>query len=206
MSNINAPGVHVIEGAPVALQPNVGPTLTGFLGKAARGRVDIPQLITSWAQFVKLYGGYSPVAVDLGIYVRDFFDNLGAACRVLRVASADAVGASEEANVLSRNGGACFGAYAASPGEWGNDLAVGFTLQEIQSTGAQQLVDDGDSDLPNNGANELSNDVVRIPVDDITKFYAGDVVDVFTAAGVYTGRAPFVVVSVDSVSRSRSAA
>ncbi len=46
MPNINAPGVHVIEGAPVALQPNVGPTLTGFLGKAARGRVDIPQLIT----------------------------------------------------------------------------------------------------------------------------------------------------------------
>lgn len=202
MSNINAPGVHVIEGAPVALQPNVGPTLTGFLGKAARGRVDIPQLITSWAQFVKLYGGYSPVAVDLGVYVRDFFDNSGAACRVLRVAPADAVGASEEADVLSRNGNACFGVYAASPGEWGNDLAVGFTLQEVQSTGAQQLVDNDDNDLPNNGANEDSNDTVRIPVDDITKLYAGDVVDVFTTAGVYTGSAPFVVVSVDSVGRS----
>ena len=203
MSNTNAPGVHVIEGAPVALQPNVGPTLTGFLGKSLRGRVDITQLVTSWAEFTKLYGGFSATDVDLGTYVRDFFDNKGAACRILRMSAADAVGASEAAAILSRNGGACFAAYAASPGVWGDDLAVGFTLQEIQSSGAQSLLDGPDlNELPNNNDHANSNNSVRVPVDDITKIFAGDVVDVFTAAGVYTGGAPFVVVSVDSANRS----
>src|SRR3989344_229745 len=107
-----APGVRTEEAAPVALPANVGPTLIGIVGKARRGRVDSPQPIPRWREYVRLYGGFSTGAADLGVYLREFFDNGGAGARCLRVAASDAVAASNTAGVLTRAGGSAFDVHA----------------------------------------------------------------------------------------------
>lgn len=197
-----APGVRTIEAPPVALPPNVGPTLVGFLGSAQRGPVDASRLITSWQEFVSIYGGFNPDVVDLGVYVRDFFDCGGASARILRVAPADAVAASDTSHVLTRGGATAFEVYAQSPGVWGNDLAVAFALRDVTATDVQTLLDDGGNELPNATDNDDSFNTVRIPVDNITKFTPGDVVDVFTDAGAHDTRDPMVVYAVDAASKS----
>lgn len=197
-----APGVRTIEAAPVALPPNVGPTLVGILGTALRGPVNEAKIVTRWSEYVATYGGFNPDALDLGTYVRDFFDNGGASARVLRVAPADAVAASDTANVLDRDGDAAFEVHAQSPGAWGNDLAVGFALKEVLATDVQTLLDADGNALPNAGDNADSLDTVRIPVADITKFAVGDVVDVFTSGGAHDTYDPMVVLGIDAATKS----
>ena len=201
MSNAeNAPGVRIIEAAPVARPANTGPTLTGIAGVSRRGRVDVAQIVTDWSQYVSLYGGYSVDAVDMGVYVGDFFSNGGASMRVLRIASGDAVGASNTADVINRDGDPFCEVHAISPGAWGNDLAVKTALVEVLSTEQQRNTDFYGNALPNTGSNILSENVSRIPVSNINAYGVGDVVDVFTPLGVY--QATTVVLAVDIISRS----
>lgn len=196
-----APGVRVVETAPVALPANVGPTLTGFLGQSRRGRVDVAQIVTRWSEFVSLYGGFT-TSTDLGIFIRQFFDNGGAACRVLRMAPADAVAADTGSDVLSRAGASCMTVTASNPGEWGNDLALKFALEEVTSTGGQVLVDADGGEYPNTNDNVNSINVASIPVDDITKIAVGDAVSVFTAAGTSQFNDVVYCLGIDAAERS----
>ena len=182
LSSNFAPGVRVEEAAPVAAPINTGRTLTAMMGSALRGPVNDVRLITSWSQFVSTYGGFS-TNVDLATHVWQFFANGGAAVRVLRVAPSDAVGADSSSDILSNDGAAIFTAYAANPGEWGNDLSLGFALKSIESTAAQSLVDGDGAELPNSGDNADSLDTARIPVSNITKLAPGDRVDIFDLTG-----------------------
>jgi hypothetical protein len=179
-----APGVRTIEATPVALPPNVGPTLTGILGQASRGRVDTAQVVTRWSEFVSKYGGFT-ANTDLGIYVRQFFDNGGAACRVLRMCAPDAVAADTGADVVGHNDTACMTVTAQDPGEWGNSLGLKFALQEVLSTEQQAVVDGDGNNLPNtaNSASNVSMNTVAVPVSDLTKIGVGDAVNVFNADG-----------------------
>lgn len=200
MSNADlAPGVRIVEAAPVSQPANLGPTLTGMIGTARRGRVDLAQVVTDWATFVSLYGGYTQ-DVDLGVFAQEYFRSGGASLRVLRVAPSDAVGASNSTDLLTRAGGSIGVVSAISPGSWGNEVAVKTALKEVRSTDEQKTVDGFGNDLPNVDANGLSEDTVRIPVDDINTLQAGDVVDVFTSNNVY--QAVVVVLAVDASSRS----
>lgn len=187
-----APGVRTEERAPVARPANVGLTLTGFLGKAKRGPTTFAQLITRWSEYVKYFGGFTD-NVDLGIHVRQFFDNGGAACRVLRVAASDAVAASNTADGYDRGDSVNAEYHAQNPGEWGDELGINFALREVTTTAAQLDVDDDDNDLPSNGANGDSNDSIRLRVSDTTKIAVGDVVDVFDASGTIESHSPLLV-------------
>lgn len=113
--------------------PRVTPLRTdiaGFVGIAARGPIDTPTPIQSWAQFVAWFGGFLGGGY-LAYAVRAFLENGGRQCYVVRVASDDPGGgfATASAAVTGKGSGADFWQIAAfSPGGWGNALSV--TLKE----------------------------------------------------------------------------
>jgi phage tail sheath protein FI len=77
-------GAKTIEG--------VSTSTAGFLGLTERGPTNTPKLVTSFAQFGRLYGGYLadaylPYAVD------GFFRNGGQRCFIGRIVRAGAVAA-----------------------------------------------------------------------------------------------------------------
>jgi uncharacterized protein len=85
-----------------------------------------PQLITSWQQFIRLYGGF-PVANGSYLHyaVYQFFANAGRACYVVRMPNSDATYAT---NTFDGVGGdastAILTVKASSPGAWGNQVYV----------------------------------------------------------------------------------
>lgn len=128
MAEYLSPGVYVEEfdsgGKPME---GVGTSTAGFIGVAERGPVEgLPQLVTNFADFKRVYGGYLS-ANEYGDYrflayaVEHFFINGGARAFIARVAPGDAACAvgtlpSKEAPVLTMT--------ARNPGMWGNSLKV----------------------------------------------------------------------------------
>src|SRR6476469_3265107 len=85
--------------------PQVAPLRTdiaGCAGIAERGPLDLPVPVQSWRQFVSWFGDVTPVGY-LAYAVRGFFENGGARCWVVRVASRDPVGGAEPASVTLRS-------------------------------------------------------------------------------------------------------
>ena len=56
----------------------------GFLGITERGPTIPPKLVTSWTQFMRVYGGYAEDAY-LPYAVEGFFGNGGKRCYIARV-------------------------------------------------------------------------------------------------------------------------
>lgn len=95
-----SPGVYVEE-IEIGAKPieGVSTSTAGFLGVSEKGLTEgLPELITSFSDFQRKFGGYLP-----GIYgayrflpyaVDNFFINGGSRCYVMRVAPSDAVAAS----------------------------------------------------------------------------------------------------------------
>lgn len=178
MSNADfAPGVRIVEAPPVAQPINPGPTLTGIIGRARRGRVDAAQIVTSWDDYVRLYGGYSS-DIDLGVYAQDYFACGGASLRALRLAAADAVASSNTSDALNRDGDVAMEIHAISPGLHGDDVSVDFVMASTVSTAGQVTTDSNGNDLPDG--------TVAIPVANVNAFVVGDVVDVFLPDGSFS--------------------
>lgn len=126
MAEYFSPGVYVEEfdSAPVPMQ-GVSTSTAGFIGMAERGPVSgSPQLVTSIADYRRIYGGYLGAAKYgagrfLPYAVEQFFINGGARCFVQRVAPADAVESSVVSGALKIS--------AANPGEWGDSIRVTIT-------------------------------------------------------------------------------
>lgn len=121
------PGVFVNEiFAPLSNNNGAipGEALPAFSALYNRGPL-APTLVTSWQQFVNLYGGFS---TSPGSYfpfaVNQFFANGGTQCFIARIPNTDAAVASlslqdiavSPANVLTVN--------AASPGIWGDQVYI----------------------------------------------------------------------------------
>jgi phage tail sheath protein FI len=120
------PGVY-IERAD-AVRPDLAPLRTdivGFVGIAERGPLNVPVAIDTMRQFETVFGGYIGGGY-LAYCVRAFFENGGARCRVVRVASIDAgLGAAAASLSVPAAGGAPgMTVSASSPGSWGNGLTV----------------------------------------------------------------------------------
>lgn len=79
-----APGVFIeeVEMGPKPIE-GVSTTTTGFLGETERGPVR-PRLMTSWAQYLKLYGENAEGSF-LPYAVKGFFDNGGRRCFIARI-------------------------------------------------------------------------------------------------------------------------
>ena len=103
-------GVHTITGVPTSV--------TAFLGRAAMGPVDSPEIINSFGDFESEYGGLD-VDYPMSYAVRDFYQNGGSQAIIVRLYEAD--GAKPAIALLKVNG---LNLQASSEGSWGNFLRV----------------------------------------------------------------------------------
>lgn len=116
-----SPGVYVEE---VASGPRpiegVSTSTAGFAGRTERGTL-IPQLVTSWAEYVRWYGGFTGVAASTLPYaVKGFFDNGGQRVFIARITGPNPGTAA--ANLPTAAG--TMAITALGPGAWGNNLLV----------------------------------------------------------------------------------
>jgi phage tail sheath protein FI len=93
-----APGVYVEERPAPQTIEGVSTSIAGFVGAAARGQtVGLPQLVTSFPDFVRRYGGHLGeewgVARHLASAVEGFFSNGGQQAYIARVVGAGAAAA-----------------------------------------------------------------------------------------------------------------
>lgn len=108
-ASYGAPGVY-IEEQPSGSMPieGVGTAVAAFVGFTERYDADQgdptdptgvkPQLVTSWPQYERVYGGFARGAM-LPHAVRGFFDNGGSACYIVRIPGANGDGADGQASV-----------------------------------------------------------------------------------------------------------
>ncbi|HEX5501121.1 MAG TPA: phage tail sheath C-terminal domain-containing protein [Thermomicrobiales bacterium] len=112
---LSYPGVYIEEiPSGVRAITGVATSIAAFVGAAPRGPLDDPTPIGSFGDYERRFGGLAP-AGTLGYAVRDFFLNGGGQAVVVRVANgaAPALVAVPDMPLV-----------AASPGGWGNALAV----------------------------------------------------------------------------------
>ena len=124
------PGVYVQETLnPV--QSVVGPnsdSYGAFIGPNDRGPLNTPTLVTSWSQYVTLFGQWNTTASnDLPLAIYMFFANGGNACYVVRVAGAGAADGTRTFNDRASTPIATLKLDAWNEGTWGNDITVSIT-------------------------------------------------------------------------------
>lgn len=148
MAEYFAPGVYVEEYDSGAVpMSGVSTNTAGFIGLAERGPVSGPQLVTSVADYRRIFGGYLSAgkygsARFLPYSVEQFFLNGGTRAYVERVVPANAAASSVTAGVLKIS--------AENPGVWGDMVRVTFTpackarTQVFAQKGAELTVRNGD--------------------------------------------------------------
>jgi phage tail sheath protein FI len=116
--------------------------ITGFVGIAERGPIDLPVPIQSWRQFASWFGEFT-AAGYLAYAVRAFFENGGRRCWVVRVASKEGATSAVASSIEVENpAGRAWRLRASSEGAWGNHLS--FTLRELNP--GQAISTSGDPD------------------------------------------------------------
>src|SRR6476620_2220890 len=117
-SNLTYPGVYIEElPSGVHTITGVATSITAFVGRAARGPVNAPTVVESFADYERKFGGLAKTS-RTSYAVRDFFLNGGGVAVIVRLFHDDgtpplvdfAVG-----NVKLR---------AASEGKWGTNLRM----------------------------------------------------------------------------------
>lgn len=182
------PGVYVEEydSGAVPMQ-GVSTSTAGFIGLAERGPVEgQPQLVTSFADYKRMYGGYlSEAKYGTGRYlpyaVEQFFLNGGSRAYIMRSAAAGSKPARAAAGVLHME--------AANPGEWGNRIRVSIApsskakSQVLAASGAELTLKNPDGFQPGDvvelfDGNKTAYATVKSTLDHIVTLDAVPTVDV----------------------------
>lgn len=129
MSNYKRPGVFVTESllSSQAVGAASAASVGAFMEVSYRGPTTEPHLVSSWAEFVQLYGGFSGIAAKfrfLPYAVYQYFVNGGAACWIQRVVGTGAAAATASLNDVAATPHATLTASAKNPGIWGNSTYV----------------------------------------------------------------------------------
>ena len=121
MNKLTVPGVYVSE-QKYTLNPLQIDTrcLCAFAGISEKGPVGAPELITSFDEYLKIYGGFDTAGV-LPLSVYSFFKCGGKECIVTRVAHNESV-RKAELELECQRGSVTL--KALSPGTWGNYICV----------------------------------------------------------------------------------
>ena len=130
------PGVYVQETLnPV--QSVVGPnsdSYGAFIGPNDRGPVNTPTLVTSWSQYVTLFGQWNTTASnDLALAVYMFFANGGNAAYVVRVVGASSANATRAFSDRAATPIATLRLSAKNVGIWGNGINI--SISDSTTTG-----------------------------------------------------------------------
>lgn len=117
-----APGVFVEE-VSSGIKPieGVGTATGAFVGRARKGPLNKPQLITNPTQFATVFGSLHP-DYYLGYGVANFFGEGGTKCYVVRVFKHKAEGL--EADIAQATLGGKLKVLALNEGDWGNHIFV----------------------------------------------------------------------------------
>lgn len=186
MAEYLSPGVYVEEfesgGKPME---GVGTSTAGFIGLAMRGPSEgVPQLITNFSDFKRIYGGYLSES-EFGDYrflayaVEHFFINGGSRCFVSRVVPGDAKCSVGQAPSKA----APFVEFAAkNQGMWGDDIRIVLTPSSKAKTQVLEVI--------------TSPEGSQYRVKKSVGFNAGDVVVFHAADGVIYNK---VVKSQDNI-------
>src|SRR5919204_3977663 len=87
MVQVSYPGVYVLEvPSGVHTITGVATSVAAFFGRTSRGKMNKAVHLFSFADYERNFGGPHPSS-DLSQSVRQFFDNGGAECYVVRVAN-----------------------------------------------------------------------------------------------------------------------
>ena len=200
---INAPGVYFEEGAPPTPAANAARGRGAFIGRARRGRTDRAQLVRSWAEYVRMYGGFVNGDVDLGMHCWNHFRTGGGPLRVLRVCASDAAASGNTSGILKKGAAeVAFEAAAASPGAWGNTVGLSLSRDSFAVRSGQTTIDALGNTLPNSVSNAASLNVVRAPVGSIVNARVGDLVDSFSSAGAWDSGGPGLILGTDPSDRT----
>ncbi len=163
MAEYLSPGVYVEEyDSGATPMQGVSTSTAGFIGLAERGPViGEPQLVTSFADYKRMYGGYLSEAGFgsarfLPYAVEQFFANGGSRAYIMRAVPDDAKAGSVTSGVLKVT--------AASPGVWSDNMRV--TVEPSYKAKTQVFAVNG-ADLTLKNADG---------------FNAGDVVELFDGA------------------------
>lgn len=84
---VSYPGVYIEEFAPGAPIQGVSTSVAAFIGLATKGPLDEPTRITSWDQFLDIFGTQPVPGAYLWHAVRGFFENGGQECYVVRASN-----------------------------------------------------------------------------------------------------------------------
>ena len=120
---LSYPGVYIQEvPSGVRTITGVATSITAFVGRAAAGPTDDPQMLTSFADYERRFGGLD-AACPMSYVVRDFYLNGGTMALVVRVAHDDA---SSATITLAGSGSPAADLLleASSAGAWGNRLSA----------------------------------------------------------------------------------
>jgi uncharacterized protein len=113
---VSYPGVYVEEiPSGVRTITGVATSITVFVGWAAKGPTDRAELVLSWTDFERKFGGLDNRSY-LGYSVYHFFSNGGSTAYIMRLAANDSAVAKVTLGDLLIE--------ANSPGEWANDYAI----------------------------------------------------------------------------------
>ena len=135
---LSYPGVYIQE-LPSGVRTVVGvPTsITAFLGRAPRGLVNEPVVVTNFGDYERSFGGLD-LNSTMSYAVRDFFLNGGGLAIILRLFKAEG-DAEIRANAAVGDGADSWKILAASPGTWANGLQIKVTLVAADGMGKQVL-------------------------------------------------------------------
>src|SRR5215813_2660427 len=115
---LSYPGVYIEElPSGVRTITGVATSITAFVGRAWKGRVNDPVRVSSWADYERTFGGlWGPSTMSYA--VKHFFDNGGNEALIVRVVSTTLGSAA----TFSLAGGMKL--QAASVGSWAMDLLI----------------------------------------------------------------------------------
>jgi len=134
--NPTYPGVY-IEELPSGVRTIVGvaTSIAAFAGWAAKGPTDRAQLVLSWSDFDRYFGGLD-VRSYLGYAVYQFFANGGTQAYIVRLAASDAASATVSLDSV-------LDVTAKNPGLWANSYGITIKASSFDSTRFQLAVTNG---------------------------------------------------------------
>ena len=122
-SALTYPGVYVEEiPSGVRTITGVATSIAAFVGRAPRGPIDDPQILTSWEDFERTFGGIA-LGYPMGYAVRDAFQNGLATAVIVRVYAGTKATADFNIHGLHLE--------ARSPGKWGDAVRVRFDQTNV---------------------------------------------------------------------------
>lgn len=121
---LNYPGVYIEElSSGVRTITGVATSICAFVGYANQGPTDRAELVLSWSDFVRKFGGLDRDSL-MSYAVAQFFANGGAQAYIVRLVTSGSADGADDAKAATVQVDGKLTVSAKSPGAWGNKYAI----------------------------------------------------------------------------------